>query len=78
MMKTDMNTGKYERYIDPTKSMDNLRSHNKIKLLCPFTRLTIIRSSPFYRGVDLWNSLRFEHHRAENKKRFQCLLKNKM
>ena len=68
---------KFERYIDPTKSRDNLRSHNKIKFLCPFTRVSKIRNSPFYRGVDLWNSLRVEHHRAENKKRFKNLLKKK-
>ena len=34
-----------------------------------------IRKSPFYRGVDLWNTLKVEHHRAENKKRLKLLLK---
>ena len=72
MMKRSMNTSKYDRYIDPTKSRDNLHSYNKIKFLCPFTRLTKIRSSPFSRGVDLGNSLRVEHHRAENKQRFNA------
>ena len=27
-----------------------------------------LTGSPFYRGVVLWNGLRIEHHKAENKK----------
>ena len=62
-------------YIDHTVYRENLRSEEKIKFICPFTKIMKIRKSPFYRGVDLWNSLRVEHHRAENKKRFKILLK---
>ena len=66
---------KNEPFIDSTVSQKNLRSENKIKFKCPFIKKTSqIRKSPFYRGVDLWNSLKVEHHRAENKKRFKCLL----
>ena len=57
---------------------ENLRSEGKVKFNCPFTRKSKIRASPFYRGVDLWNSLRVEHHRAENKKRFKNLLLSTM
>ena len=35
----------------------SFRIENKVKL-CPFTRITKIKESPFYRGVDLWNSLK--------------------
>ena len=34
-----------------------LRSDHKIKLKTPFTRLTNIQRSPFYRGLALWNKL---------------------
>ena len=67
---------KLDRFIDHTVNRENLRSENKIKFSCPFTKISKIRNSPFYRGVDLWNSLRVQHHRAENKKRFKYLLKN--
>ena len=40
---------------------------------CQFNKISKIRNSPFYRGVDLWNGLNVEHHRAENKKRFKYL-----
>ena len=63
-------------YIDSTVTRVNLRSENKIKFNCPFTKIVKIRKSPFYRGVDLWNSLKVQHHRAENKKRFKSLLRN--
>ena len=66
---------KVGRYIDHDVHRENLRSENKIKFKCPFTKVAKIRKSPFYRGVDLWNSLKVEHHRAENKKRFKTLLK---
>ena len=59
---------KFEKYIDHTTYRENLRSENKIKFLCQFTKIVKIRKSPFYRGVDLWNSLKVEHHRAEKKK----------
>ena len=39
------------------------------------SKISKIRNSPFYRGVDLWNTLKVQHHRAENKKRFKMLLK---
>ena len=63
-----------EDYIDSTITRENLRSEKKINFKCPFTKIVKIRKSPFYRGVDLWNSLKVEHHRAENKKRFKSLL----
>ena len=67
---------KYDHYIDHTVYRENLRSENKIKFSCQFTKVAKIRKSPFYRGVDLWNSLKVQHHRAENKKRFKQLLIN--
>ena len=63
-------------YIDHSVHRENLRSESKIKFKYPFTKIVKIRKSPFYRGVDLWNSLKVEHHRAENKKRFKSLLKH--
>ena len=69
---------KNEKFIDHSFRRENLRSENKLKFICPFTRIVKIRKSPFYRGVDLWNSLKVEHHRAENKKRFKTLLKNNL
>ena len=65
----------HDRFIDHTMYRENLHSENKVKFHCPFTRISKIRKSPFYRGVDLWNSLKVAHHRAENKKRFKYLLK---
>ena len=67
---------KFDRYIDHSVNRENLRSENKIKFKCAFTKVSKIRKSPFYRGVDLWNSLKIQHHRAENKKRLKNLLKN--
>ena len=66
---------KREYCIDSNVKRSILRSEKKIKFVCPFTRVSKIRKSPFYRGVDLWNKLRVEHPRAENKKRFKDLLK---
>ena len=67
-----------DRYTDHDARRENLRSANKGHFKCPFTKVVKIRKSPFYRGVDLWNSLKVEHHRAENKKRFKTLLKNSL
>ena len=67
---------RYDHYIDHTVYRKNLRSENKIKFNCQFTKVAKIRKSPFYRGVELWNSLKVQHHRAENKKRFKQLLIN--
>ena len=63
-----------ELFVDTVVNRENLRSANKIKIKCTYTKMANIRKSPFYRGVDLWNSLKVEHHRAENKKRFKTLL----
>ena len=49
---------KFDRFIDRTMYRDNLRSEQKVKCICPFTRKAKFRKSPFYRGVDLWNSLK--------------------
>ena len=69
---------KNERFIDHENKRENLRSENKVKFVCPVTKIEKIRKSPFYRGVDLWNTLKVDHHRAENKKRFKLLLKNSL
>ena len=65
-----------DRYIDHSVQRENLRSENKIKFICPFTKIVKIRKSPCYRGMDLWNTLKVQQHRAENKKKFKHLLKN--
>ena len=67
-----------DRYIDHDTRRENLRSANKLRFKCPFTKVVKIRKSPFHRGVDLWNSLKVEHHRAEYKERFKTLLKNSL
>ena len=66
---------KNSKFVDDEIKRENLRSENKIKFHCPFTKVEKIRKSPFYTGVDLWNTLRVEHHRAKNQKRFKSLLK---
>ena len=66
---------KNDLYVDHSVLRENLRSEDKIKFICPFTRVVKIRKSPFYRGVDLWNSLKVQHHRAANKNKFKNLLK---
>ena len=58
---------KVDRFIDRSAHRENLRSENKIKCICPFTKIVKIRKSPFYRGVDIWNSMSVEQHRAKNK-----------
>ena len=42
-----------------------LRSEEKIKFKCPFTNIAKIKKSSFYRGVDLWNSLKVQHHKVK-------------
>ena len=44
---------KNEKFIDHSSRRENLRSENKLKFNCPFTRIAKVRKSPFYRGVDL-------------------------
>ena len=65
---------KNTKFINNTVNRENLRSKGKMKFNCTFTKMVKVRKSPFYRGVDLWSSLRVEHHRAENKKRFTSQL----
>ena len=62
---------RFEHYIDQSTYRANLRSENKIKFNCVLTKISKIRKSPFYRGVDLWNSLKVQHHKAGNKKRLK-------
>ena len=66
---------KREMYVDHNVCRENSRSENKIKFVCPFTRVSKNKNSPFYRGVDLWNTLTVEQHRAESKKKFKNLVK---
>ena len=53
-----------------TENMDNyrpninLRNRNKLKFKQPFTSLTKVLNSPFYRGVKLWDMLNEETQRA--------------
>ena len=47
-------------------------------MMIPFPKLSRIRNNPFYRRVDLWNSFRVEHHRAENKKKLKQIIKDRM
>ena len=54
-----------------TVNKENLTSQNKIQIECLFTKISKNRKSPFYTGVDLWNSLKVVHHQAENTKRFK-------
>ena len=65
---------KNTRYLNQNVNRENLRSDGKVKFKCTFTKMEKVRKSPFYRGVDLWNSLKVEHHMAENKKRFKLKL----
>ena len=42
-------------YIDHTMKGENLRCQNNIKcILCPFTRMSEIRNSPFHCSVDVY------------------------
>ena len=65
---------KNDLFVKQTANRENMRSEGKIRFNCIFSKVSNIRKSPFYRGVDLWNTLKVSHHRAENKKRFKSLL----
>ena len=58
------------------KVTNSNRSENKIKFKYTFTKISKIRKSPLYSGVDWWNTLKVQHHKAENKKKNQKSAKN--
>ena len=64
---------KNELFVKQTANREK-ECEGKIRFNCIFSKVSKIRKSPFYRGVDLWNTLKVSHHRAENKKRFKSLL----
>ena len=57
LLKVMFNQSHIRENIDHYRPKYILRSNNKIKLKTKFTRITEIQRSPFYRGVNLWNTL---------------------
>ena len=53
----------------------NLRSSNKVKMKSSFTRLTKVKKSPLYRGLDLWNMLPDELQNEPSKIQFKSEIK---
>ena len=47
----------------------------KVKLKTPFTRITKIQKSPFYRGIGLWNALPHELQNERNIETFKTRVK---
>ena len=45
----------------------NLRSTKKVKMKEPFSGLTKLHQSPYYRGIKLWESLPDTVQKSENK-----------
>ena len=52
-----------------------LRSSKKLKLKSQFTRLTKVQRSPFYRGLEIWNSLPDVLQNEPSKARFKSEIK---
>ena len=52
-----------------------LRSRKKVKMKTPFTRITKIQKSPFYRGITLWNELSTEMQNEQNIEKFKTAVK---
>ena len=50
----------------------SLRSSKKLTLKSDFTRLTKIQRSPYYRGLQLWNSLPEDTQNEQNRIRFKA------
>ena len=51
-----------------------LRSRDKVKLKTRFSRITKIQRSPFYRGVQAWNSLPLEVQNEKNSQAFKNIV----
>ena len=69
---------------DQSKDVDNvqenhckitLRSTNKGKMKSSFTRLTKVIKSPYYRGLELWNSLPKRLQKEPSKIKFKSTIK---
>ena len=58
--------------INDSKVHMSLRSSNKVKLRVDFTRLTKIQRSPYYRGLNLWNSLPESVQKEKSRLKFKA------
>ena len=46
------------------RPMVNLKNRNKIEFKVPYTNLTKLQNSPFYRGVRIWDRVTFQVQRV--------------
>ena len=70
----------YDQSHDPdnlytTECDINLRSSNKVKMKSQFTKLTKVKKSPFYRGIELWDKLPHELQNEPSRIKFKSELK---
>ena len=64
-----------EENIDRYRLDRILRSRKKVKIKTPFTRITKIQKSPFYRGITLWNELPTDLQNEKNIDKFKAVIK---
>ena len=74
LLKIMFNQSQNVENIDSYRPDRTLRSCDKIKLKCNFTRITKIQKSPFYRGVSLWDSLPKELQKEQSRKTFKNII----
>ena len=70
----------YDQSHDPdnlytTECDINLLSSNKVKMKSQFTRLTKVKKSPFYIGIELWDKLPHEFQNEPSRIKFKSELK---
>ena len=53
----------------------NLRSKKKVMLKYNFSNLTKLHNSPFYRGVNIWNTLPESIQKCQSKNEFKKMVK---
>ena len=58
-----------------TQCDKNLRSKKKIMLRYNFSNLTKLHNSPFYRGVEIWNTLPESVQKCQSKHEFKKMVK---
>ena len=56
-MKMFFEIHEFEAYLLVVKNYMDLRSDNKVKLKSDFTGLTKMQRSPFYHGIEIWNTI---------------------
>ena len=52
-----------------------LRSNNTVKMHHKFMKITMIKKTPYYRGLALWDKLPKEYQTLKTKHEFKCIIK---